>query len=103
LATGFAIFKAYVITAYSLDFLDFLELFMRSGIHPLYVDTTISCACGKVYEVGSTVTNQKVEICSNCHPFYTGTHKIVDTEGRIDRFRTRYAAKGTAAAASDKK
>lgn len=69
---------------------------MRSGIHPLYVDTTISCACGKVYEVGSTVPGQKVEICSQCHPYYTGTHKIVDSEGRIDRFRTRYANVATA-------
>lgn len=64
---------------------------MRTGIHPLYVDTTISCACGHVYEVGSTTPNLKVEICSRCHPYYTGTHKIMDTEGRIDRFRTRYA------------
>lgn len=71
---------------------------MRSGIHPLYVDTTISCACGHVYEVGSTVPNQKVEVCSKCHPFYTGQQKIMDSEGRIDRFRTRYAKSQTAAA-----
>ncbi len=64
---------------------------MRVGIHPQYVDTKITCVCGNVMEVGSTVADQKVDICSNCHPFYTGKQKLVDTEGRVERFRKRYA------------
>ena len=63
---------------------------MKDGIHPNYNDTTIGCACGNVIEIGSVVTDMKVEICSACHPFFTGTQKIVDTEGRIERFNKRY-------------
>lgn len=64
---------------------------MKFSTHPVYFDTTISCACGTVYEVGSTVQNQKVEICSSCHPFFTGKQKLVDAEGRVERFKNRYA------------
>jgi large subunit ribosomal protein L31 len=64
---------------------------MKVGIHPKYVDTTATCACGNVIEIGCTVPDLKMDICSNCHPFYTGTHKIVDTEGRLERFKNKYA------------
>ncbi len=65
---------------------------MKTGIHPQYVDTTVTCVCGNVMEVASTVANQKVDICSNCHPFYTGKQKLVDTEGRVERFNKRYGS-----------
>jgi large subunit ribosomal protein L31 len=64
---------------------------MKSEIHPNYVKTTITCACGNVIEVGSTKSDIKVEICSQCHPFFTGKQKLVDTAGRIERFRKKYA------------
>lgn len=63
---------------------------MKAEIHPDYQDTTISCACGNVIEVGSTKTDIRVEICSKCHPFFTGKQKLVDTAGRIERFRKKY-------------
>jgi large subunit ribosomal protein L31 len=63
---------------------------MKAKIHPDYKDTTISCACGSVIEVGSTKTDIRVEICSKCHPFFTGKQKLVDTAGRIERFRKKY-------------
>ena len=59
---------------------------MKKDIHPDYVATTITCACGNVMEVGSTKTDIKIEICSKCHPFFTGEQKFVDTEGRVDKF-----------------
>lgn len=64
---------------------------MKTGIHPKYTDTTVTCVCGNVMELGCTTENLKVEVCSNCHPFYTGTHKIMDTEGRLERFKNKYA------------
>jgi len=64
---------------------------MKNGIHPNYVKTTIICACGNEIEVGSTKNDIKVEICSQCHPFFTGKQKLVDTAGRIERFRKKYA------------
>ena len=64
---------------------------MKDGIHPEYMETTIKCACGNEIEVGSTKQNIKVEICSKCHPFFTGKQKLVDTAGRIERFRKKYA------------
>ncbi len=64
---------------------------MKSGIHPNYVETTITCACGNVIHTRSTKKDIHVEICSRCHPFFTGTQKLVDTAGRIDRFRRKYA------------
>ena len=62
---------------------------MKEGIHPNYRVTTVRCACGNEFQVGSTKENIRVEICSNCHPFYTGKQKLVDTGGRVDRFKKR--------------
>ena len=64
---------------------------MRKGIHPKYYDTKIVCACGNVIPTRSTKKEIRIEICSNCHPFYTGKQKLVDTEGRVERFKRRYA------------
>ena len=66
---------------------------MRSGIHPKYEMTKITCACGNVIETRSTTRDIKVEICSACHPFFTGKQKLVDTAGRIERFRKKYNIK----------
>nr|AGS53868.1 LSU ribosomal protein L31p [uncultured bacterium contig00094] len=66
---------------------------MRDGIHPKYEVTKITCACGNVIETRSTVKDIKVEICSACHPFFTGKQKLVDTAGRIERFRKKYNIK----------
>ena len=63
---------------------------MKAKIHPKYNQTTITCACGNVFEVGSTRKEIRVEICSACHPFFTGKQKLVDTAGRIERFRKKY-------------
>jgi large subunit ribosomal protein L31 len=63
---------------------------MKKGIHPEYKPTTITCACGNVIHTRSTKKNLKVEICSKCHPFFTGKQKFVDTAGRIEKFRKKY-------------
>lgn len=63
---------------------------MKEGIHPEYHDVVASCVCGNEVQLGSTKKQIRVEICSACHPFYTGQQKIVDTEGRVDRFVKRY-------------
>ena len=63
---------------------------MKSNLHPNYEATTITCACGEVVHTRSTRKNIRVEICSQCHPFFTGEKKYVDTAGRIDRFTKRY-------------
>ena len=63
---------------------------MKAGIHPDYKQTTIKCARGNVIETGSTKENISIEICSACHPFYTGKQKLVDTGGRVDKFRKRF-------------
>jgi large subunit ribosomal protein L31 len=63
---------------------------MKEGIHPKYFDVVATCVCGAKVQLGSTKNAIRVEICSNCHPFYTGQQKIVDTEGRVDRFVKRY-------------
>ena len=63
---------------------------VKEKIHPKYFDTTVSCACGNVIKTRSTVKDLKVEICSNCHPFFTGRQKLVDTAGRIERYRRKY-------------
>ncbi|MDX2020152.1 MAG: 50S ribosomal protein L31 [Deltaproteobacteria bacterium] len=68
----------------------------KLGLHPLYKPATISCACGNTVETYSTRGSFMVDICSNCHPFYTGKQKFIDTGGRIDRFKKRYAAKPAA-------
>lgn len=63
---------------------------MKKDIHPKYFpDAEIKCACGKIYKVGSTKQNSEVEICSNCHPFFTGQMKYIDTARRIDKFKVR--------------
>lgn len=64
---------------------------MKEGIHPEYKKTTISCVCGNVIETRSTKQDIKVEICSNCHPFMTGKQKIVDTAGRVEKFKKKYS------------
>ena len=69
---------------------------MREGIHPQYQAAKILCACGNVVETRSTRGDFHVDICSQCHPFFTGKQKILDTAGRIERFRTRYAATSAA-------
>ena len=66
---------------------------MKQGIHPKYELTTIKCACGNVIETRSTAKDIRVEICSACHPFFTGKQKLIDTAGRIDRFRKKYGIK----------
>ena len=63
---------------------------MIEGIHPTYEETTITCACGNVIKTRSTKKDIKVEICSKCHPFYTGKQKLVDTGGRVDRFKKKF-------------
>jgi large subunit ribosomal protein L31 len=65
---------------------------MKPGIHPEYTPTKITCACGRVSETYSTVDELHVEICSHCHPFFTGRQKLVDTAGRVERFRRKYGA-----------
>ncbi len=66
---------------------------MKENIHPNYAQTTITCACGNVIETGSTKKDIRVEICSKCHPFFTGRQKFVDIGGRADRFNKRYGIK----------
>ena len=69
---------------------------MKSKIHPKYEETTIHCACGNTIKTRTTHPPQiKVEICSACHPFFTGTQKLVDTAGRIEKFRRRYSKKSS--------
>lgn len=63
---------------------------MKEGIHPDYKPAKIICACGAVWETGSTKEDIHVEVCSKCHPFYTGRQKLVDTGGRVDRFKKRF-------------
>lgn len=67
---------------------------MQKEIHPKYVDGTVTCACGATFQVKSKTEVTKVGICSQCHPFYTGKHKLVDTAGRVDRFKKRYGNAG---------
>jgi large subunit ribosomal protein L31 len=64
---------------------------MKEKIHPKYNETKITCACGNVIDTRSTAKNITVEICSNCHPFFTGKQKLIDTAGRVDRFKRKYA------------
>ncbi|HEX3271545.1 MAG TPA: 50S ribosomal protein L31 [Ktedonobacterales bacterium] len=63
---------------------------MKTNIHPDYVEATVTCACGNTFKVGSTKAQLKVDVCSKCHPFYTGTQRILDTAGRVERFNRRY-------------
>jgi large subunit ribosomal protein L31 len=66
---------------------------MKADIHPNYVECVVTCSCGNRFETKSTKSELHVELCANCHPFYTGKQKLVDTGGRIERFERRYAAK----------
>jgi large subunit ribosomal protein L31 len=66
---------------------------MKKDIHPAYHKTEVRCACGAVFETGSTQKNLRVEICSKCHPLFTGQQKIVDTGGRVERFTRRFGLK----------
>ena len=74
---------------------------MKEGIHPTYVDAKIVCACGNVVETRSTRENIHVDICSACHPFYTGKQKLVDTAGRVERFNRKYGKKKTGDATTE--
>jgi large subunit ribosomal protein L31 len=66
---------------------------MKAAIHPEYKAITVTCSCGNTFQTASTLGHDlQVEVCSNCHPFYTGKQKIVDTAGRVDKFRKKYAA-----------
>lgn len=71
---------------------------MKTGIHPAYAPSRITCACGRVTETFATVDELHVEICSHCHPFYTGKQKLIDTAGRVERFRRKYADPSAAVA-----
>ena len=66
---------------------------MKTGIHPKYETTPVHCACGQTWETKSTIKEIRTEICSACHPFYTGKQKIVDTAGRVEKFKRRYTKK----------
>ena len=66
---------------------------MKSAIHPKYGPSSISCACGNVMQTRSTKSSMKVDVCNNCHPYFTGKYKVMDTAGRIERFNRKYAAK----------
>ena len=68
---------------------------MKEKIHPQYHDdATVTCSCGNTFTIGSTKKNLKVELCSKCHPFYTGERKMIDTGGRVERFKRRYKLEG---------
>jgi len=78
---------------------------MKPGIHPDYHPVTVHCACGNTFETRSTIKGNmlRVEICSNCHPFFTGKQKLVDTAGRVERFQKKYAAAQSKTAEAAKK
>jgi len=67
-----------------------VKCIMKQGIHPNYKPCVVRCACGATFETSSTKGDMRVDICSNCHPFFTGKQKLVDTGGRVDRFKKRY-------------
>ncbi len=69
---------------------------MKAGIHPNYVSTTVHCSCGSEFTTRSTRADLRVELCNECHPFFTGKQKLVDTGGRVERFQRRYAQRGKA-------
>jgi large subunit ribosomal protein L31 len=68
---------------------------MKQGIHPEYVTATVRCSCGEEFQTRSTVPELRVDICSKCHPFYTGKQKLVDAGGRVERFERRYGKRTT--------
>ena len=67
---------------------------MKTDIHPSYTDTAVSCSCGNTFTTRSTSDSVRVELCNECHPFYTGKQKLVDTGGRVERFERRYGRRG---------
>ncbi len=70
---------------------------MKEGIHPEYAPARVTCACGNTFTTRSTHGDMAIDVCSACHPFYTGTQKLIDTAGRVDRFRKRYEKKAAPA------
>jgi len=66
---------------------------MKPGIHPAYKKAIVTCVCGNTFETRSTIGNLRVEICSNCHPYFTGKQKLVDSAGRVERFNKKYGKK----------
>jgi large subunit ribosomal protein L31 len=66
---------------------------MKTGIHPNFVEATVTCACGHTFKTGSVRQNLRVDVCSNCHPFFTGQQRILDSAGRVERFRRRFNLK----------
>jgi large subunit ribosomal protein L31 len=72
---------------------------MREGIHPEYPPAAVSCACGNTFVTRSTRGDFTIDVCAKCHPFYTGTQKLIDAAGRVDRFRKRYGGEKPKAAA----
>ena len=72
---------------------------MKTGIHPTYKKSRVTCVCGNTFETRSTAGDLHVEICQNCHPFYTGKQKLVDSAGRVEKFKKKYAKKEESAAA----
>jgi large subunit ribosomal protein L31 len=75
---------------------------MKPGIHPEYKKSIVTCVCGNTFETRSTAGNLHVEICSNCHPFFTGRQKLVDSAGRVEKFVRKYSKKSEAASAPAK-
>jgi large subunit ribosomal protein L31 len=63
---------------------------MKQGIHPEYVDSTVTCSCGNTFQTRSTSPSMRVDVCNKCHPFYTGTQRIVDAAGQVERFNKRF-------------
>lgn len=76
---------------------------MQDGIHPKYYDTEVHCGCGNKFTTRSTRKELKLDICSSCHPFYTGKLKFIDTAGRIDKFKKKFSAAGYASLTKKKK
>lgn len=74
---------------------------MKEGIHPEYQDASVTCACGNTFQTRSTKGSFNVDICAECHPFYTGKVKLMDSAGRIERFTKKYAKKAPAAPAAE--
>ncbi len=66
---------------------------MKTGIHPNFAEATVTCACGNTFKTGSVKQNLRVDVCSNCHPFFTGQQRILDSAGRVERFRRRFNLK----------
>jgi large subunit ribosomal protein L31 len=73
---------------------------MKDGIHPEYKKAIVTCVCGNIFETRSTTGNLKIEICSACHPFFTGRQKLVDSAGRVERYNKKYSKKPAAAPAA---